>query len=177
MDKQVQCFQIANLIFTLSENLPTSLSGKEIGIIQQRFFDIVRSFEFPETTQYATNYIKHGRTNLPYNSMTFLGEINNHLILHFTDSYKKPILFIIDTKQNKVKNYINIEEAKGILDDEIFKDIKDSLSFPKNLNRLFKGVPDIQHFIEYFETLLEEHKNTLSVTGYDCFEVTLCSHE
>ncbi len=177
MDKQTQFFQIANLIFTTPYNKTTSLNGQEIATIQSRFLEIVNAFAEPETTHYATNFVKRGGSNLPYNSMTVLGEINNHLLLHFTLSYKEPILFIIDTNDNKAKNYIDIENAKGILDDEVFKDIKKSLCYPKNLNRLFEGITDINDFVKKFEILLEEHNNSQAITGRDCFEVNLDDFE
>lgn len=173
MDRQAQHFQIANLIFTIPYDSTTLLTGKEIQTIQDRFLEIVNSFEGPEYTQYSTNYIKQGDSKLPYNAMTILGEINNRLILHFTFSYKEPVLFVIDISENKVKNYIDIESAKGILNDDTFQDIKDALHYPKNLNRIFKGVADINKFVSQFESLLQKHNNAETITGRDCFEVNL----
>lgn len=173
MDKQTQYFSIANLIFTTPYDKTITLNSKEIDAIQNRFIEIVNSFVNPETTQYATNFIKNGGSNLPYSSMSLIGEINNHLILHFAFSYHDPILFIIDTKDNKVKNYIDIENAKNILDDEIFQDIKESLQYPKNLNNLFKGIVDINKFVESYKIILTTHNNPQSITGRDCFEINL----
>ena len=95
------------------------------------------------------------------------------MILHFTFSYKEPVLFAIDTKDNKVRNFINIENAKGILDDETFQDIKESLSFPKKLDRIFKGVPDINNFVNEYENLLKKYDNPKTITGRECFEIDL----
>lgn len=173
MDKQIQYFQIANLIFSKPYNQVTDLKYDEILKIKSRFQNIIDSFLNMENTQYATNNIKKGGTNLPYNSKTIIGEINNHIILHFTFTYKEPILFVVDTKDNKVKNYINIENAKNILDDEIFQDIKDELFYPKNLDRLFKGIDDINNFVKDFEILLHKYNNIDTLTGRDCFEVSL----
>lgn len=138
-----------------------------------RFLEIVDSFKGSESTHYSTNFIKQTGSKLPYNSMTILGEINNRLILHFTFSYKEPVLFVIDISESKVRNYIDIDSAKGILNDETFQDIKDALHYPKNLDRLFKGISDINNFVEKFESLLQEYNNPKTITGRECFEVSL----
>ena len=62
---------------------------------------------------------------------------------------------------------------KDILDDEIFQDIKDELFYPKNLDRLFKGIDDINNFVKDFEILLHKYNNIDTLTGRDCFEVSL----
>ena len=173
MKNQVQFFQIANLIFTIPENETSSVNGAEIAEIQKRFQNIVNSFTQIETTQYATNYVKQGGSNLPYSSMTIIGQIHEHLILHFSLSYDKPMMFIIDTQQNKVRNYIDIESAKGILQDDIYMDIKEALSYPKRLDRLFKGINDINNFVDDFQTVLDKHDNPNTITGYECFEIDL----
>ena len=45
MEKQIQYFQIANLIFSMPYNQTTVLIGAELDEIQKRFSNIVTSFE------------------------------------------------------------------------------------------------------------------------------------
>ena len=173
INAQGQLFQIANLIFTKSCNQEISLNDYEVKLIHDRFLEITQSFEGSKSTHYATNFIKQGCSNLPYNSMTVLGKINNRLILHFTTSYKKPLMFVIDIEERKIKNNIDIESAKIILNDESFQDIKETLHFPKNLDRLFKGIGDMNKFINIYEQLLEENINGDTLTGRNCFEIDI----
>ena len=173
MEKQVQYFQIANLIFSSSYNETVTMSGKDMAEIQTRFQQLVKSFEASNNTQYTTNFIKQGGNNLPYNSMVAFGMIKDHLLLHFTYSYREPVMLIINTKDNMLRNFINIEKAKDILDDDIYNDVKEALSFPKKLDRIFKGISDINSFIEKYEEILQSYNNLETVTGRECFEINL----
>lgn len=173
MDKQIQLFQIANLIFTTPLENITSLSSKDIETIQARFTDIINSFGESGISHYTTNFIKNGGTKLPYNSMSFVGDNDNHLILHFSTSYNEPLFFIIDVNKNTVKNYIDIDDVKNIIDEETFTDINESLHYPRNLNRLFKNINDINEFINTYMNELKGHINISENSKNDCFEIEL----
>lgn len=172
MEKQVQYFSIANLIFTSPANQEIMLNSKEIEEIQNRFITILKSFEESSETHYSSGFVM-GKNSLPYNSMVTMGRIGNYLILHFTYSYKNPILFVIDTKEKLIKNYIDISLAKNILNDDVYEDITESLHYPKNMKNLFKGIENMDNFINSYQAKLSEHENKYTVTGYDCFEITL----
>lgn len=53
MEKQVQYFSIANLIFTSPTNQEIILNSKEIEEIQNRFITILKSFEESSETHYS----------------------------------------------------------------------------------------------------------------------------
>lgn len=170
MDRQIQLFQIANLIFTTPLENITSLNDKDIKIIQTRFTDIINSFGESGISHYTTNFIKNGGTKLPYNSMSFVGDNDNHLLLHFSTSYNEPLFFIIDVNKNTVKNYIDIEDVKNIINDETYIDINESLHYPRNLNRLFKNITDMNEFVDIY---MNELKNHIDASKNDCFEIEL----
>jgi hypothetical protein len=83
MEKQIQLFQVADLIFSYSENEELSLTQKEINEIEARFKNIVKSFEKFENTDFAGG-IKHKEMPLPYNSAIHIRRERKRLVLHFT---------------------------------------------------------------------------------------------
>ena len=172
MAKQVQYFKIADLIFSSPEDKIITLNGKEIAEIQRRFQEIVKSFETKES-HYATNFIKCKDSKLPYNSFTVIGELEENLILHFTLSYKEPVLFIYNTNDKCIKNFIDIENSRFILNDETYEDVKEQLQYPRYLDRLFKNIGNINEFVERYQVALLEHNNSDCITGRECFEISM----
>ena len=79
-------------------------------------------------------------------------------------------MIIFDIKNQKIRNYIDIDQAKYILDDEIFMDIKENLMEPRFLNNRYKGIPDIDQFVKIYQNLLKQYDNPEAITGRDCFE-------
>lgn len=172
MERQIQYFSIANLIFTSPADQEIILNSKEVEEIQNRFITILKSFEESSETHYASGFVM-GKNSLPYNSMVTMGRIGNYLILHFTYSYKNTILFVIDTKERLIKNYIDISLAKNILNDDIYEDIMESLHYPRNMKNLFKNIENMNDFIDLYQTKLSEHENKYTSTGYNCFEIIM----
>ena len=70
-------------------------------------------------------------------------------------------------------NYIDIEQVKSILNDFTFEDIMEQLYTPVYLNNRYKNIPNFNQFIEYYEKELLKHTNKNTITGYDCFELSL----
>lgn len=172
MKEQVQFFEIANLIFSMNKNSHYTLQGDQIAEIQKRFQNIVDSFRTAEK-DYATGFIKKGGDKLPYNSVSAIGVLGEQLVLHFTCSYNEPVIMLFDVKNHKLRNFIDIEQAKYILHPEVYEDVKERLQSPKFLNNRFKGIPDINRFVDIYQEILQQHNNAQAITGRDCFEIDL----
>lgn len=171
MELNVQLFEIANLIFCLSNKSYLNLKSEQIQEIQNRFKNIIDTFQTSEK-DYFSGFIKNN-SKLPFNSITAIGMIGEQLILHFTYSYNEPIMMIFDTKNETIRNFIDLNQAKDILDDEIFMDIKENLMEPRFLNNHFKGISDINKFIDVYQDLLNNYTNSEAITGRDCFEINI----
>lgn len=171
MVEQVQYFKIASLLFTSNINILLSINSSEIKEIQARFSNIMNSF-IEKGTNKSINYIKE-KDILPYESKVRVGKMGNHLILNFKNDFNNPCLFILDIKEQKVKNYIDIQLAKEILNNEIYDTMQEELHKKKNLTNIIKNVKSIEKFIKEFEKQMELHKNSNTITGYDCFEIDL----
>jgi len=169
---QIQNFQIANLIFVSDQLSRFSVSSEDIKNIKNRFQSVVDYFNTSQK-DYATGFVKYGGSKLPFYSNSSFGVIGSQFVLNFTDSYSNPIMLVYDTKKNTVRNYVDLKQASNILDDEIYDYMMDNLSTPKYLDRYFKGIPDINKFIEIYKDLLRQHQNKDTVTGMDCFEFDL----
>ena len=167
---QTQLFSIANLIFSSNQNSHFSVTSEEITVIQTRFQEIVSFFNTSEK-DYNSGFIKNNKSQLPYNSFSIIGNLNDHLILHFTYSFNNPILFIIDSEKNSIRNFIDICQAKDILNDDVFLNLKGTLTYPRYTNNRFKGVTDINLLVEMYQNKMEQYNNPKSITGRDCFEI------
>lgn len=168
MNPYSQLFEVANLIFI-------SYEGAEIKTddsleIQSRFQEILNSFTSYETI-YNTNYIRKGKSSLPYNSGILVGEVKDNLILHFTDSYNEPLMIIINKKEGYIRNFINIEDVRYILNDKVFESMKEDLHYPVNLNERFPIIHDINKFIGLYKRILERHSDENGITSHECFEI------
>lgn len=168
---QIQKFKIAELIFISTEN--TNISKDNIQEIKNRFTSIIDSFQNEYDKNYNAGFIKGDKSSLPYNASTYISDKNNQLVLHFTNSYNNPLMIIFDLKNKKVCNYIDIEQAKSILNDFTFEDIMEQLYTPVYLNNRYKNIPNFNQFVEYYEKELLKHTNKNTITGYDCFELSL----
>jgi len=169
---QVQFFEIGNLIFSSDQHSRFMVNSDEIAEIQKRFQDIVNAFQSYTADYNSGLHASYGKI-FPYNSATVVGKMNEHLILHFTDSYNEPVMMIYDTKKNTVRNYIDIGQAANILIDDTYEDIKGDLLCSKYLNNRFKGISDFDRFAEAYKELLKQHENKNTVTGRECFEVSV----
>lgn len=168
---KTQCFSIAKLIFTLNES--EQINSEEIKKIQERFISLLKQFRGSESIEYSAGVIKGNGTKLPYSSMAPLGDINSRLVLHFAISFNKPMLFVIDTVDKTVRNYIDIQTAKIVLNEKAFSLLKDELSYSKRMNLL---LPKINNFLEFeskYEILLTSNVNENTIVGENCFEALI----
>ena len=168
-NNQIQHFSIAKLIFISDTNKLQSINSQELYEIQKRFKILVQQF-LTHDKDYNSSFIKD-ESSLPYNSRTYIGKPRNDLILHFEYTYKKPMMFLIDLKNHHIHNYINIEQAKFILDNELFEDMKQDLMYPRILDRMYKGINEINTFISMYEGMLKDCVNDNEVSGLDCIEI------
>ena len=170
MSELVQYFEVAELIFC-SLSSDCQLSKEELQEINDRFLSIVNDFH--GQTHNNTEAVQVGKTFLPFTSISMIGTLNDRLMLHFTSSFHQPLFLIIDTKEKTARNYIEIEDAKMILDNDNYSDVKNSLHLKKHLNHYFKAGMVLDDFIENYEKELEKHKNAELPTGRECFEISL----
>lgn len=145
--------------------------SKDIYQIQSRFKNIVSPFQTAEK-DYNSSYIKK-HTALPYNSRTFIGKPRKDLVLHFGYSYNEPIMFLYDISTNCFRNYIDLDTAKYILDDEIYLDIKTDLSYPRNLDYRYKGVQNVNNFVEQYQSIINDYRKKNDLSEYNCIDIEM----
>ena len=162
----IKYYAIAQLIFVNSNN--TAISEDDLREIHNRFLNLVSEFNGE-----ANTYIDKTKPTLPYSTMTALGTFNNRLILHFTDSFGKPLFFVYDISKKTVKNYIDIEEAKEILNDDSYEDIRTNLKYKKNLSLIMPNIKDINAFVTEYLTDLH---NLCTNEELECIEVSVNQH-
>ena len=134
----------------------------------------VPKFKETRNTDYNTDYIKGGKNPLPYTSMSYIGRLNNRLMLHFVSDFGKPLMLIYDIHTKQVRNFIDIEAAKSILNDKIYDNLQFELSYSRTENgmsRILYGVENINQFMQEYSE--ENHRNADTITGYDCVEYDL----
>lgn len=158
-------YSVAQLIFVNSNNIDITTDNLEE--IHNRFSNLVDEFNGE-----ANTYIGKTKPTLPYNTMTALGIFNNRLILHFTDSFGEPLFFVYDIPTKTVKNYIDIEEAQVILDDDNYEDIRTNLKYRKNLSLIIPNVKDINAFVTEYLTDLRSLHATEEFEELECVEAS-----
>lgn len=171
IDNKIQYFPVAGLIFTSdieNNNLPTS---KDLFEMQMRFKSLTESFN-QENKNYHSSFVKNNSA-LPYNSKSILAQLDEHLIINFRYSYNNPLFIIYDVEKDLVQNYIDIENAKIILNDKVFEYIQEMLHMPRNLDRIYKGITNFNEFVDEYKEILEKYKNENTISGYECIEIDL----
>ena len=172
MGKKIQLFELAELIFYCDKDQLSTLTHEEIFLTQEKFKELLKVFT-TDATHYTTNFIKKGGSPLPYGSFASMGRIGEYAVLYFVDSFSTPLLFILDTKLGVVKNHIDINTAKMLLNDVVYENVKINLLRPKTMDRLFKGIPNMASFIKQYQEALEEHNNKNDTTEREFFELQL----
>ena len=157
-------FELAGMFFVCNGDV----SIDEQTDIKARFERILDSFLIPDK-HYVKN-IKTDNSQLPYNSGvrmkgSYCVEIGDYLVLHFTSSYKDPLMFMYNIKTSTVYNYIEYDVAKTILDDDIYEAVFNGLHQRRIMDGMLKGITDLDKFIkQYVLTAKDRH---------ECYKINL----
>ncbi len=180
-EKYSPLFTVADLIFAKDIQKPISISEKDLKTIKEEFLKIVNSLEGIEKTK-GTKEHKFAEMTLPYNAMSIMTRLNDHLVLHCSTSYAQPMLFIIDMQKEEIRNYIDIEVAKIILNDKAREKIDRQLSSPFHFGAFYPNIKDVNMLAEKYAERLRQHKNlqktkktTEKATDYSFFKQTIKS--
>lgn len=49
--------------------------------------------------------------------------------------------------------------------------MKEELSRPRSLDRLYKGIKNMDEFIDLYKNILIGYKNEAEISGYDCIDI------
>ncbi len=150
-DDILKHFEIAYLIFISRNHL--DISYKSLDTIKERFTEILSSLQGTFEQDSRSN-IKNSNM-FPYHSMSPLGPLNKYTFLYCATSFNNPILYAYNVATGKVRNFLDVNDAKGILNDEIYTDIKSDLRYPRHLNNYLLGVKDINTFVKNYQKILE----------------------
>ncbi len=146
-----QLFELAGMFFVCSDDTATN----EQEDIKARFEKILDSFLIPD--KHYTKSSNTDNSELPYNSGvrmkgSYCVEIGDYLVLHFTSSYKEPLMFMYNIKTATVYNYMEYDVAKAILDNDIYEAVFNGLHQRRVMDGMLKGVADLDKFIEQYVT-------------------------
>lgn len=171
MNALVQRFSVAHLIFV--DDKTSITSDKDVQQIEKVFKNFLESFKTDET-YYSTNGVHKGGSKLPYNTFFTFGAPSCNLFIHFSVSYGDPLLFVYNSKEKKVQNYINIQQAKLVLDKDFYQNFHFQAHFPKIFKHSIPHVADLNKFVNLvYMKALELHNNPECLAGRECFELNL----
>lgn len=160
-------YSIADLVFVNSKN--TQISDDDLNTIHDRFTNLVTNFNVESGENHGN---QKNADVFPFNSMTAIGAFKNRLILHFTNSFGEPLMFVYDIPSRKIMNYLEIEEAKEILDDRNYEDIRENLRRKKTLSLIIPNVKNINDFTDLYKAKLREMKAKSELGDFECIEIT-----
>ena len=168
MQTPIQHFAIANMVFVTTKGQNTIVTQEDRKKIIERFKELVDSFIGKET--YYDSGGVPGVSRLPYSSFVRLGSIRECLVVYCGLSYRNPTLFIVNTTEHTVQNYMDFETAKNILDDDIYEAYKSELHSYKGMDLSISPKKSMEEFMREYERVLDEHKNSNTLSGMDCFK-------
>lgn len=101
----------------------------------------------------------------------YIKTINESLILCFDSSYNDPTFVLYNLNNHCVQNYIDVNNIKEIVYDKVYDNMKEQFHISRNLNRMYKGIDEVDGFVNYYKNVLKHYKNEAEISGYDCIDI------